>query len=211
MKRPVHCGEQPLGCKPQWNYDIHVWQSQHMKCHSPFTLRGATGVTLQHHQILRLPQKRTCPNLREICWKRLKRHLQCAAMREWSDHETFSPQPAAQTRLLFMLATSNLYGKIQHLALRLSFQISPNTVPATKSDSWTAPHIAPATKSSVTLFFTLLFLDSTITWLYYSLTLLLLDSTTPWLYYYLTLLFLDSTIPWLYYYFALRCLSYIGS
>ena len=23
MKRPVHCAEQPIGCKRQWNYDIH--------------------------------------------------------------------------------------------------------------------------------------------------------------------------------------------
>ena len=38
--------------------------------------------------------------------------------------------------------------KIQHFALRLSFQISPNTAPATKSDTWTSPNTAPATKSN---------------------------------------------------------------
>ena len=36
--------------------------------------------------------------------------------------------------------------KIQHFALRLSFQISPNTAPATRSDTWTSPNTAPATK-----------------------------------------------------------------
>ena len=49
MKRPAHCGEQPLGCKAQWNFDIHVWQSQGHEM--SFALRGAPGVTLHHHQI----------------------------------------------------------------------------------------------------------------------------------------------------------------
>ena len=25
MKRPVHCAEQPMGCRTQWNYDVHTW------------------------------------------------------------------------------------------------------------------------------------------------------------------------------------------
>ena len=68
-------------------------------------------------------------------------------IRPWSDHETVSPQPASQPRLPFTPTTSILYWKIQHFALRLSFQISPNTAPATKSDTWTSPNTAPATKS----------------------------------------------------------------
>ena len=68
-------------------------------------------------------------------------------IREWSDHETVTPQPASQPRLLFTPTTSILYWKIQHFALRLSFQISPNTAPATKSDTSTSPNTAPATKS----------------------------------------------------------------
>ena len=47
----------------------------------------------------------------------------------------------------FALARSRFYWKLQHFALRLSFQISPNTAPATKSDTWTSPNTAPATKS----------------------------------------------------------------
>ena len=163
-----------------------------------FTMRGATCVIVQTHQIVRLPRKMTpmtdpchtwnviynaqsnmchspnspntapatkmtVQNLREIGWKRMKRHLQCAAdptmirewsdhdprmIRPWSDHETISPQPASQPRLLFTPTTSILYWKIQHFALRLSFQISPNTAPATKSDTWTSPNTAPATKSN---------------------------------------------------------------
>ena len=56
-----------------------------------FTMRRATCVIVQTHQILRLPRKMTVQNLREICWKRMKRHLQCAAdptmIRAWSDHD----------------------------------------------------------------------------------------------------------------------------
>ena len=68
-------------------------------------------------------------------------------IRAGSAHETVRPQPASQPRLLFALTTSIFYWKIQHFALRLSFQISPNTATATKSDTWTSPNTAPATKS----------------------------------------------------------------
>ena len=68
-------------------------------------------------------------------------------IREWSDHETVTPQPASQPRLLFTPTTSILYWKIQHFALRLSFQISPHTAPATKSDTSTSPNTAPATQN----------------------------------------------------------------
>ena len=68
-------------------------------------------------------------------------------IRPWSEHETVSPQPASQPRWPFPPTTSILYWKIQHFALRLSFQISPNTAPATKSDTWTSPNTAPATQN----------------------------------------------------------------
>ena len=128
-------------------------------------MRGATNVTLQTHQILRLPRKMTTQHLAEICGKQLKRHFQYAAgprpfrawseqdpsrIREWSEHEPVSPQPAAQLTLLFALRTSILYWKIQHFSLRLSFQISPSTAPATKIDIWPSPSTAPATTKSDT-------------------------------------------------------------
>ena len=68
--------------------------------------------------------------------------------RDRSEHEPVSPQPAAQQRFPFALRTSILYWKIQHFALRLSFQISPSTAPVTKSDIWTSPSTVPATKSN---------------------------------------------------------------
>ena len=77
----------------------------------------------------------------------LKTNETAFTMRGRSEHETVSPQPASQPRLLFALFTRILYGKIQHFALRLSFQISPNTAPATKCDTTTSPNTAPATKN----------------------------------------------------------------
>ena len=127
-----------------------------------FTMRGATSVIVQTHQILRLPRKMTLQNFAKISRKQLKRHFQCGAdprmiragsendprmIREWSENETVTPQPASQARLLFALATSIFYWKIQQFALRLSFQISPNTAPTTKSDTSTSPNTAPATQN----------------------------------------------------------------
>ena len=155
MKRYLQCAEQQVSlskltkycaCHEKWISWLILDTNETL-----FTMRGATCVIVQTHQILRLPRKMTVPNLKEIGWKRMKRHFQCAAdptmIREWSENETVSPQPASQPRLPFTPTTSILYWKIQHFALRLSFQISPNTAPATKSDTWTSPNTAPATKS----------------------------------------------------------------
>ena len=55
--------------------------------------------------------------------------------------------PAASGTLLVPSWRRILYGKIQHLALRLSIQISRNPAPATKSDTPTSPNTAPATQN----------------------------------------------------------------
>ena len=61
------------------------------------------------------------------------------------------PQPAAPQRLLFALARSRFYWKLQRFPLRLSFQISPHAAPATKSDTWTSPNTAPTTQNALIL------------------------------------------------------------
>ena len=119
-----------------------------------FTMRGARGNILQPHQILRLPRKMTFQNLRKIWWKQMKRHFQCATDPSMiRDRSETVPTMKTQNwtrraaEVTFALARSRFYWKLQHFALRLSFQISPNTAPATKSDTWTSPNTAPATKS----------------------------------------------------------------
>ena len=130
-------------CHEKW----HVWLIL-VTYETSFTMRGATGITLQPHQILRLPRKIVFQNLRKICRKQLKRQFQCAAdstmIRPWTRHLA----PARSPRLLSALRRRILYWKLQHFALRLSTQISPNTAPATKSDTPRSPNTAPATKSA---------------------------------------------------------------
>ena len=62
-----------------------------------FTMRGATGIPLQPHQILRLPRKIALQNQRKICRKQLKRQFQCgddsSMIREWSEHELVISHP----------------------------------------------------------------------------------------------------------------------
>ena len=155
MKRHLQCAEQQVSpsnltkycaCHAKWLLCLIL-----VTYETSFTLRGATGVTIQPHQILRLPRKMTLQHVRKNVRKRMKRHFQCGAdpsmIRPWSDHETVSPQPASQLRILFEPTTSIFYCKIQRFAPNLTFQLSRSTAPATKSDTWTSPNTAPATKS----------------------------------------------------------------
>ena len=143
-------------------------------------------------------------------------------IREWSENETISPQPAAQPRLLFALTTSILYGKIQHFALRLSFQISRNTAPATKSDTSTSPNTAPSTKSDSCTSPDTAPATKSDTWTSPNTALATnpdtwtspntapatkSDSSISWVFYYLTLLLPHSSFTWLYYYLTLLLLD----
>ena len=95
MKRYLQCAEQQVSlskltkycaCHAKWISWLILDTTETL-----FTMRGATCVIVQTHQILRLPRKMTVPNLKEICWKRMKRHFQCAAdptmIRPWSEHD----------------------------------------------------------------------------------------------------------------------------
>ena len=151
MKRHLQCAEQHASpsnltkccpCHEKWCASLIA-----VTYATSFTMRGATDITLRPHQILRLPRKITLQNQRKICRKQLTRQFQCGddpnMIRPWTRHLA----PARSPRLLFTLRRRILYWKLQHFALRLSIQISPNTAPATKSDTPTSPNTAPATKS----------------------------------------------------------------
>ena len=95
MKRHLQCAEPQASpsnltkycaCHAKWlSWLIFVTYG------TSFTMRGATGITLQPHQILRLPRKSALQNLSEILRERLKRQFQCAAdstmIRTWSEHD----------------------------------------------------------------------------------------------------------------------------
>ena len=101
MERHLQCAEQQASpsnltkycaCHAKWlSWLIFVTYG------TSFTMRGATGITLQPHQILRLPRKSALQNLSEILRERLKRQFQCAAdstmIRTWSDHELVISHP----------------------------------------------------------------------------------------------------------------------
>ena len=109
-----------------------------------FTMRGTTGVPLQHHQILHLPRKIPFVNFLKNLWKQIKRHFQCEAdpsmkpsvrnpLRKWGDFSSL-PQTFSTIKYNISPATKN------------NTCISPNTMPATKSDTSTSPRTAPATQ-----------------------------------------------------------------
>ena len=95
MKRYLQCAEQQASpSKFTKCCACHVkWLSWLMSAtyETSFPMRGATGITLQPHQILRLPRKSALQNLSEILRERLKRQFQCAAdstmIRAWSEHD----------------------------------------------------------------------------------------------------------------------------
>ena len=129
---------------PATQNDSHAWSSSHMERHLQCVEQQASP---SNQILLRLPRKSALQNLSEILRERLKRQFQCAAdstmIRPWTRHLA----PARSPRLFFALRRRILYWKLQHFALRLSIQISPNTVPATKSDTPTSPSAAPATQN----------------------------------------------------------------
>ena len=149
MQRYLQCAEQQASpsnltkCCPyheKWYASLIV-----VAYETSFTMRGATGITLQPHQILSLPRKIALQNQRKMRRKQLKRQCQCgddsSMIRPWARYLA----PARSRRLLLALRRRILYWKLQHFALRLSTQISPNTAPSTKSNTPTSPNIAPAT------------------------------------------------------------------
>ena len=141
MKRHLQCAEQQdsppnvtkyCACHAKWLSCLIL-----LTYETSFAMCGATRVTLQLHQILRLPRKIAPQNLIEICWKQMKRHLYIAGpIRAWSEHDptmiwewTGHLAPARSPRLVFTLRRRILYWNLQHFGLRRSTQISPNAAP----------------------------------------------------------------------------------
>ena len=101
MKRHLQCAEQQVSpsnltkycaCHEKW-LDCFIV----LTYETSFPMRGATGVTSQPHQILRLPRKMTLQDFKENLQKQMKRHFQCGAdpsmIRPWSDHENANRNP----------------------------------------------------------------------------------------------------------------------
>ena len=149
MKRHLQCAEQQesashftkyCACHAKWiSWLIRI------RYETSFTMRGATLVTVQHHQILRLPgnsEFKISPQNPWIVSANRK------TIRRQSDHDP-SMKSSSRTRrfgdLTRPILETILYWKIQRFALRLSPKMSRNAAPATKSHTPTSPNTAPAT------------------------------------------------------------------
>ena len=101
MKPHLQCAEQQVSpsnltkycaCHTEWLACLIV-----VTYETSFPMRGATGVTIQPHQILRLPRKMTLQDFKENRQKQVKRHFQCGAdpsmIRAWSDHDPTMIRP----------------------------------------------------------------------------------------------------------------------
>ena len=132
---------------PATQNDSQAWSSSHMKRHFQCEEQQMSPAKLTTYCTCHAKwPSNICQKFAENRWN-VRSDQDPRPLREWSETVSVSPQPATQQRLLFALRTSVLYWKIQHFALRLSFQISPSTAPTTKSDTWTSPSTAPTTQS----------------------------------------------------------------
>ena len=137
---------------PATKNDTHHWLSSHMKRHlqcaeqqaSPSNLTKYCACHAKLHSKIKEIFAENSWSVNSNAWP----------IRAWSEHDptmirawTRHLAPARSPRLLFALRRRILYWKLKHFALRLSTQISPNTAPATKSDTPRSPNAAPATKS----------------------------------------------------------------
>ena len=124
MKRHLQCAEQQgsashftkyCACHAKWiSWLIRI------RYETSFTMRGATLVTVQHHQILRLPRNSEFTISAQNPWI-VSANIK--TIRAWSEHDP-KIKSSSRTRRFGDLTrpTSNtiLYWKIQHFALRLS-------------------------------------------------------------------------------------------
>ena len=116
-------------------------------CETSFPMRGASKVTLQPHQILRLPRNLEAQDFSG-------NSLKC--FRQYKDDSTISEhnptiKSSSRTRrfgdLTRPILEMILYCKIQHFASRLSPKMSRSAAPVTKSHPPTSPNTAPATQN----------------------------------------------------------------
>ena len=133
MKRHLQCAEQQstpsnltkyCACHAKWiSWLIHITYE------TSFAMCGATVNTLQPHQILRLPRKIALPNLREIYWKQVKWHFQCATdpsmIRPWSEHD-----PTQKTQTATRRATEATFRTRQEqILLKIATFPAPAIIP----------------------------------------------------------------------------------
>ena len=131
MKRHLQCAEQQASTSNLTKYcACHAKGVSWLICityETSFTMRRATGINLQPHQ---MPRKIAVANLWDTYWKQLKLHFQCATdprpFREWSDPENanrnpprhrgyFSHSPGADSIENYNISRSGYHSKFHHM------------------------------------------------------------------------------------------------
>ena len=143
-----------LACHPKWLARLILVTDGN----AIITLRGATSVTLQPHQILHLPRKMTLQNLRKKMSENRRKIIYIAGtIREWSNYYPSGPSvkpsvrkpPRNQGYIFrarhehFLLKTTKFRGPafVQKFTQRSTchksrISNSPSAAPATKSHTW---------------------------------------------------------------------------
>ena len=162
MKCQLQCAEQQksssnvtkyCACHEKWlSWLIFVTYE------TPFTLRRATGLNLQSHQILPATKndaakfQRKLPKTGETSFAmRGRSEHDPGPIRAWSENDpSMSPavrNPPRNRGYFSCSARAICLENCNTFALQLWFQISPSTAPATNRGSWTSPNSAPSAKS----------------------------------------------------------------
>ena len=115
-----------------------------------FPMRGASQVTLQPHQILRLPRNLEA---QDFSGYSLNASANRKTIRGYPRIIRGYPRIKSSSRtrrfgdLTLPILETILYCKIQHFASRLSPKMSRSAAPVTKSHPPTSPNTAPATQN----------------------------------------------------------------
>ena len=138
---------------PATKNDSTALSSSHMKRHFQCAEQQVSLSNLAKYCACH--EKWHCKMSKKISKNRWNVISNAGPIRPWSDHDPSmirewkrKPHPASQVRLLCEVPRSIFYCKIQRFAPNLTVKLSPNTAPATKSDTTTSPSTAPATKSA---------------------------------------------------------------
>ena len=150
MKRHLQCAEHQLSasnltkycpCHAKWLACLIL-----VAYETSFTMRGAPAVTRQLHQILRC-HAQWPPTIwqkhAQNSWNHVQRAADPSMIRAWSENDpsmirelTRQSATRCATEVTFRARDEHFLRKIQHLALRLSFQISPSNAPVTSPSTY---------------------------------------------------------------------------
>ena len=132
MKRHLQCAEQQASpsnltkycaCHAKW-----IWWLIRITYETSFTMRGATGITLQPHQILRLPRKMNVMIDRAHLWNVISN------AQSSKSHPPTSPSTAPATQYeRHDWSRSRMKRHLQCAEQQVSPATSPNTAPATQN------------------------------------------------------------------------------